>query len=248
MSTKDIYVLNINTNEWKLIFCKKYPSDRSDLCWIKLDTSAILYGGASLPAEILYDDMWRFEYDDCDFTEDNKKEYNKDYWVEIKQNGQKPGKLKAYSMEYYEGFLYLFGGLDSKKANNSNLYRFDIVKESWELIKTKGKPPAERCFHHMSLINKSNFVIIGGIKGYLPNVEKYYNDVFLYNISESIWVEPIIGGIQPSPRIFSSISCNYNPERMEVLIFGGHIKENEGKYLKIFSLLQDGKLFIILRL
>jgi hypothetical protein len=225
-----------------LIFCKKYPTDRSDLCWIKLERSAILYGGSSLPAEILYDDMWRFNYDEFDFTQDNKKEYNKDYWVEISQGGDKPGKLKAYSMEYYEGQLYLFGGLDSHKANKQDLYRFDILTETWGVVKTKGKRPAERCYHHMSLINRNNFVIIGGIKGYLPNVEKYYDDVFLYNITESIWVEPIIGGIQPSPRIFSSISCNYNPDKMEIVILGGHINESEGKYVKVFELMLNGKL------
>jgi hypothetical protein len=209
-----------------------------------LDRSAILYGGASLPANILFDDMWRFDYDDdFDFNSDDKKEYNKDYWKEITQSGEKPGKLRGYSMEYYEGYLYLFGGQDAKKCNKQDLYRFDIIKETWELVKTKGKPPAERCFHHMSLINRSNFVVMGGIKGYLPNVEKYYNDVFLYNVTESIWVEPIIGGYQPCPRIFSSISCNYNYDRMEVIILGGHIKENEGKYLKVFALMQNGKIY-----
>jgi N-acetylneuraminic acid mutarotase len=245
MSSKDLYVLNTITNEWKLIFSNKYPTDRSDLCWVRLDRSAILYGGASLPAEILYDDMWRFNYDEFDFSQDNKKEYNKDYWEELSQSGDRPGKLKAYAMEYYEGCLYLFGGLDSHKINKSDLYKFDIIQESWELIKTKGKPPAGRCYHHMSLLNKNNLVIIGGIKGYLPNVDKYYDDLFLYNVPESIWVEPIIGGIQPSPRIFSSLSCNYNQDKMEVLILGGHINESEGKNLKIFVLLQNS-IFILI--
>jgi hypothetical protein len=91
----------------------------------------------------------------------------------------------------------------------------------------------------MSLINKNNFVIFGGIKGSLPLIETFYDDIFLYNVDEGIWVEPVIGGIMPNPRLFFSIYCNYNYEKMEVIILGGHMKEND-KYVKIFTLMQDG--------
>ena len=150
-------------------------------------------------------------------------------------------------MEYYDGYLYLFGGIDSMKINRSNLFRYNISKFTWELIETKGKKPPERCYHEMCLINKNNFVLFGGIKGYLPNIEIFYNDIYLFNVIESVWVEPIIGGVQPSPRIFYSLCCNYNYEKMEVIILGGHIKENDNnKYVKIFLLNQNGnhKFFI----
>jgi N-acetylneuraminic acid mutarotase len=145
-------------------------------------------------------------------------------------------------MEYYDGYLYLFGGQDSTRRNKNSMYKYDITKNKWEIVKTKGKPPGERCYHEMSLINKYNFVIFGGIKGSLPLIETYYDDIFLYNITEEIWVEPVIGGVMPHPRLFFSLSCNYNYEKMEVIILGGQIKDNDNvKHVKIFTLMQNGK-------
>lgn len=81
----ELYVLNTNTFEWKLVNTKNSPYDRSDFSWAKLDKIALLYGGVSCPSEIYYDDMWMFKYDDYDFSQDPKKEVTKDCWTEITQ-------------------------------------------------------------------------------------------------------------------------------------------------------------------
>ena len=232
-----------------MILCKKYPFDRCDFHWIKLDKIALLYGGAASPSEIYYDDLWMFKYDDFDFASETKKEVQKDYWSEINQTGTKPGKIRAYSMEYslYDDCLYLYGGLDSKKKNKSDLFRYDISKNIWEIVKTKGKSPGERCYHEMALINKDNMVVFGGIKGSIPTIEVFYNDVYLYNIIEAIWVEPVIGGIQPNPTLGFSLCCNYNYDKMEILLIGGHhAKETENnKPMRIHIITQNGIVSIV---
>lgn len=144
-------------------------------------------------------------------------------------------------MEYHDGYLYLFGGQDSKRQNKSDLYSFNINKSSWEIVKTKGKPPAERCYHEMALINKDNILVFGGIKGSISSIEIMYSDVFLYNIPECVWVEPVIGGIQASPRLCFSLTCNYKPEKMEILILGGYSKDSDyTKTMKIYVLTENG--------
>ena len=80
----------------------------------------------------------------------------------------------------------------------------------------------------MTLLNHDTLLVFGGIKGTIVKYDIMYNDVFLYNIPESIWVEPVIGGIQPSPRIGFSLCCNYDHDKMEVLILGGYTNDNDG--------------------
>ena len=243
-SLSELYVFNPQTYEWKLITSDKYPLDRCDFNWVRIDKSALLYGGTASPSEWYFDDMWSFKYDDFEFSKEIKKEVSRDYWIEIVQNGKKPGKIRAYSMQFSvtDGCLYLFGGLDSLGNNKNDIYKFDISKSSWELLNTKGKTPGERCYHEMAFINKDNILVFGGIKGSLSKIETMYNDVFLFNKVECVWVEPVIGGIQPSPRFGFGISSNSSLDKMEIIIFGGYSKESENnKNGKLYSISESGK-------
>lgn len=246
LSNEDMYVLNTKTFEWKQILCNLTPYNRSEFEWVRIGSRAILYGGASSPSEKFYEDMWMFKHDGTDYfpqDQERKTEFQKNnLWVEIIQKGKTPGMLKAYAMEYHEGYFYLFGGIDNKRKSNNTLYRFDIKNSYWEIVQTKGPTPAERCYHKMSLINNEYLLIFGGIKGSMTQMETMYNDIYLFNILESIWIQPIIGGIQPSPRLGFSHCCNYVQGHMDILILGGVTKDNDGNTDKTKSFL---KLFFI---
>ncbi len=77
-------------------------------------------------------------------------------------------------------------------------------------------------------------IIFGGIKGTLNKIELMYNDVFLFNLKENIWVNPLIGGIQPNPRMGFSMCGNYGlkgnfrNDSYEIMIIGGNVKDNDG--------------------
>ena len=64
---------------------------------------------------------------------------------------------------------------------------------------------------------------------------------------ENIWVAPVIGGIQPSPRIGFSLCCNYGYSKKssnipyEIMLLGGSHKDTELNeknkgFVKIFIL------------
>lgn len=98
----------------------------------------------------------------------------------------------------------------------------------------------------MALINSNTLLVFGGLKGNLASPEFYYNDVFLFNINESIWVEPIIGGIQPTPRFGFSFISNYNVNKTEIMICGGSgplklEKERRNNPMKIYIITENGK-------
>lgn len=249
LSKEEMYVLNTKTFEWKQIISNITPFNRTEFQWVKIESRAFLYGGAASPSNKFYDDMWSFKYDGRNlFEAESKRELLIDnIWTEVPQHGTSPGKLKAYSMEYHNGFLYLFGGVNNKGINSNTLYRFDLKTNCWEIVDTKGVPPPERCYHEMALINHETLLIFGGIKGTMNEIKEMYNDVYLFNIKEKIWVTPAIGGIQPSPRIGFSLCCNYFVGKMEIMILGGFTKDNDGytdknkNYLKIFLVTENDK-------
>ncbi len=245
-----MYVFNLETYEWKLIICKKYPYDRCDFGWVKLDQSAVLFGGAGSPNEIYHEDMWMFKYDGFDFTTDPKKEIQKDYWHPMEQNGTSPGKLRAFSMEYSvsDYALYLFGGHDSRGKNKNDLFKYDLLSSTWVLISIKSKSPCERCYHQIAMINKDHLVVYGGITGSLSKIDKVHNDLFVYNIRDSIWVEPIIGGILPGPRFGFSLCGKQNLNANQIMIIGGQSFESSSDtkmLMKFHVLSENGKNYLI---
>ena len=251
-SVNELYVFNVDTYKWDIVQSKLTPNDRCDFIWLKLEKFAIFYGGASSPEENYHDDMWTFNYKEYDITNENlSKGFQKHLWSEVKQKGDLPGKIKAYAMEYspVDDKLYLHGGHDSRGKKKGDLYRFHIKTNSWEIVKSKGKPPEKRSYHEMSLINKNHFVLFGGINGIFTRHDHMYNDIYMYNIIDSIWVSPIVGGINPSPRYGFSFCNNYNFEKIEILILGGIIDEaeyklkstNGNKYPRLYELTGSGK-------
>lgn len=249
VSTDELYVLNTLTFDWKKISSQCSPTKRTDFQWVLINNYAYLYGGESSPDQKFYNDMWCFSFNQNNlFEPDNKTSlYVPNIWTELEQEGQNPGAIKAYAMEHYNGYLYLFGGINKKKQNSNRLYRFDLSKNYWELIRTKGNPPTERCFAEMALINRETLLIFGGSDGGSFDKNKnLYNDVYLFNIKESVWVTPVIGGTQPSPRMGFSLCCNYyKGNTNEIMILGGQTKDipdindKTKNYLKLFIITEE---------
>lgn len=212
LSVCELFVLNIKTFEWKEVVSKNYPTDRTDFTWNKIsNSSAILYGGATSPNDVYLDDLWLFEFNSgVDLFSERRKQVYLDCWREIPVYGMETcGRRRAHSSYYINGYLYVFGGIDTYKVNYNSMHRFNTFTNRWEALNSKGKQPKPRCYHEMSIINNSYFFIYGGIYGDLTNILNVYDDKFLYNIEENVWVEAIIGGIPPSPRYgFSMLRLN----------------------------------------
>jgi len=162
-------------------------------------------------------------------------------------------------MTYWEGYLYLFGGHNPNLQNSNQLYRFNLLSNTWELINTKGKQPNERCYHEMCVINQDFLMVYGGIKGHFAKIEEVYNDIHILSIRGNVWSQPIIGGLSPPARFGFSFNCinkytykdlekdtNSNNKdlnkinTLEILILGGiqisnYLQEKE-KFFKIYIL------------
>lgn len=253
LSNEDMYVLNTKTFQWKRVTSNVTPFNRTDFQWVKIESRAFLYGGASSPSNKLYDDMWVFKHNSNKhdlFVDDKNEVMVENIWKQLEQNGTGPGKIKAYAMEYYRSALYLFGGVNSAGENSNTMYKFDLKNNKWSILETSCIPPKERCYHGMSLINQDTLMVFGGINGTMNNIKETFNDIYLLNLNELKWVKPEIGGIPPAPRIGFSYCCNYLYGKMEIMILGGNSMEDNTNlytidknknYVKIYVLCENDK-------
>jgi N-acetylneuraminic acid mutarotase len=142
-----------------------------------------------------------FEYNGEDLFSEKRKQVYFNCWKEIQVKGmENVGRRRAHAAQLIDEYLYVFGGVDTYKVCYNTMHKFSLITNSWELISTKGKIPPPRCYHDMSIINKNFLFMYGGINGDLTNIITVYSDFYIFNILENVWVEAVVGGLQPSPR------------------------------------------------
>ena len=50
------------------------------------------------------------------------------------KTGQSPGKRVKNTLNYYNGFLYLFGDENSHQNNENVFYKYSIQNKKWEIV------------------------------------------------------------------------------------------------------------------
>ena len=81
-TTNDCFLLSLKNFEWKELSFKDSPTERCLFTWVKIDdNTAVLFGGASYPADFLYKDVWVFHFQGLFELENSKSPY--DYWIKI---------------------------------------------------------------------------------------------------------------------------------------------------------------------
>ena len=82
------------------------------------------------------------------------------------------------SLEYYNNSLYVYGyssdDLIDGKETGSELYRYDLESEYWEIVETYGTPPGPRVTHYSGLYNDELYIIYGMIPQFLKPVYSIY--------------------------------------------------------------------------
>ena len=90
------------------------------------------------------------------------------------------------SMNYYDNKLYVFGGYSPLYfySNIMTVYSFNdnIFKE----IKSSNQPPTPRSYHR-TCIYKHYIVLFGGGSQSNKLHNKYYNELYLYDIINNKW-------------------------------------------------------------
>ena len=129
---------------------------------------------------------------------------------------------QAVAVSKEGGQLWIFGG-EFASPNNSSFYHYkdlwvlNLKDHTWKQVKSPGGP-SQRSGHRMIVYKKSIFVF-GGFQESKSNFI-YFNDCFLFSLSDYIWTKLTPSGNPPSPRS----ACQLALTPKGILIVGGYSK------------------------
>eukprot|EP00347_Sterkiella_histriomuscorum_P002523 403367825 len=215
-SQADLFLFQTDTQTWKRFFVFDQPTARDQHSLTKIGNNFYVYGGNISPENLQLDEMWMLNLDNVIYnTED----------------GNLPGKLKGHKVVAHpdQNNLILFGGQSPDFVCHNHVFYFNITTKTWRKVETKGSKPSGRCHHQMMLLGDSMILVFGGIgeeSNSASNASSQIsllNDLHILNLKESHWIQPIMGGMTPSPRYGHVMSSGQQAN--EVYVFGG-INEN----------------------
>ena len=186
-----------------------------------LDNELIMYGGEHYDGQTVsvYNDFFKYHLE--------KKEWKK---VSSPNN---PGPRTSHQVVVFpNGVLYLFGG-EFVSPNESSFFHY---KDFWQMDLKLGfewkrvdcKCPPGRSGHRM-VIWKHFIILFGGFYDQ-TNETRYYDDLWVFDTSNSTWIKIEIGQneLKPSPR--SGFSMFMHGDLL--FIYGGYSKITKGKLSK----------------
>ena len=108
--------------------------------------------------------------------------------LKLPNNGTAPSPRMDISLVHYNNSLYMYGYssddfIDGKETG-SELYRYDLESQFWEIVQTFGPPPGPRTTHYSCVFNDEMFIIYGMITQYIMPVFT----LFKFNFANSYWV------------------------------------------------------------
>ncbi|OMJ71786.1 hypothetical protein SteCoe_29907 [Stentor coeruleus] len=104
---------------------------------------------------------------------------------EMPKVGEVPGVKIGPSLSFFNNSLYTFGytsGYD-ETSEQTNLYRYDLISEYWEIIPTSEPKPEMRSLLSSIIFNDILYIIYGSWK----EKNKYLSSIWKYTFSSSSW-------------------------------------------------------------
>ncbi|KAJ6232728.1 kelch repeat protein [Anaeramoeba flamelloides] len=152
-------------------------------------------------------------------------------------NSQKkiPTPRYLHSSVVYDNKLWVFGGLsiDDKELNDLNY--FDLVEETWNLVKPQNEGPSPRRSHRAILTSKNTMMLFGGFGNDL-----WFNDLWEFDFKTLIWRKHEYYNEENSKDIPTNrrvVSLIEDPENDKIIIFAGYLQEEDyTDQLYIFNL------------
>ncbi|KAL9644853.1 hypothetical protein ABK040_005333 [Willaertia magna] len=126
----DVYVFNMTTKIWEKIEPLGTPPSPRCLCGsVVVDKKIYIFGGYQVhlhTQHTVFNGLFVFD------TETNE-------WSHIETNGICPDPRAGMAMFYYKEKIYIYGGSQGKQILFGDLYQYDIQKNEWRVIETRGR-------------------------------------------------------------------------------------------------------------
>eukprot|EP01134_Creolimax_fragrantissima_P004842 CFRG4842T1 len=112
-------------------------------------------------------------------------------WKLVEAKGVTPNPRDKHAGVVFGDKLYFFGGwgrdLKGSQSWSDELWEYDITRNTWTLVKTKGPTPSPRAAHTMTLVNDGMAYLIGG-----RSKEGRTNEVHRINLYDMTWSGPLL--------------------------------------------------------
>lgn len=161
---KDVWRLNLDTNQWEQIQTKSGPSPRSGHRMVLYKNFLVMFGGFydnNTGDTKYFNDMYKFDLDNLQWK-----------MVANLSSAQSPTPRSGVQMVVYGDSLFVYGGYSKVKSSikgiaergvvHNEMWRFDLRSEKWELIKKSGAAPSPRSGFSCAVHNKK-MLIFGGV-------------------------------------------------------------------------------------
>jgi len=155
----DLFIYNINRDEWKCVTSPNSPLPRSGHAWCRGGNAGgvYLFGGEfSSPKQgtfYHYNDFWQLD--------PSSRE-----WTRLETKGKGPPARSGHRMTYFKNFIILFGGFQDTSQQTKylqDLWIYDCANFTWhepKLPPASGKPDARSSFSFLP--HESGAVLYGG--------------------------------------------------------------------------------------
>jgi N-acetylneuraminic acid mutarotase len=157
----DLFIYNINRDEWKKVTSPNSPLPRSGHAWCRGGNAGGMYlfgGEFSSPKQgtfYHYNDFWRLDPASREWTR-----------IEGKGKASSPPSRSGHRMTYFKNYIILFGGFQDTSQQTkylNDLWIYDCTTFKWhepKLPPGSGKPDARSSFS--LLPHESGAVLYGG--------------------------------------------------------------------------------------
>jgi hypothetical protein len=159
MFFNDLFIYNINRDEWRKVTSPNSPLPRSGHAWCRGGNSGGIYlfgGEFSSPKQgtfYHYNDFWRL---DPALRE----------WTRLESKGKGPPARSGHRLTYFKNFIILFGGFQDTSQTTkymNDLWIYDCTNFSWhepKLPPATSKPDARSSFSFLP--HENGAVLFGG--------------------------------------------------------------------------------------
>ena len=104
----------------------------------------------------------------------------------LQGSGKQPGPCMYNCSAVVGNKFYLLLGLKANKSENEEVYEYDLEKQEWKLIKTRGKPPSHRCLASAVAIGRKIYVF-GGYQITSQGTHKCFNGMYTFDTTTYKW-------------------------------------------------------------
>lgn len=186
----DLWKYDLDTKLWSNIRAASanVPAPRWLHTAVEHKGSMVVFGGVSY-SDIILGDLWVF-------NPETKA------WTKGEPTGAPILPREGHSAVMMgDGGMFVFGGISYGHVPFNDLFKYDVNRNQWLMVKAKGALPPPRWLHsavtYRDAANTEKMFVFGGVtRNWVP-----LDDLYIFDMASETWSHPKTLGFPPFPRM-----------------------------------------------